>query len=1012
MNFCKPSFPLKKTNSFISNDLYELAHAFSQSIFGPDSAPLSRKIVITPSNVIKEFLTQYLIARHKIVFGLRFLTLAQAFDLFAKLSYVKRPTFPSHLPFMFYLEGLIDEMLGSNDPILAPLKDYVMKSEMSKTHLATELSHVFLHYTIYGDKALAEWEKESGWQQILWKRVQEDWDLPHLVLQNGSLTPEIPLECHLFDIAHIPKLFQTALERFAKKWPISYYFLSPSPLFWSDFLSTKEQAKLDKLFQQQGIRLGERKDFRSIMRENHKLISNWGKLGKQLFETLSSHQCTESFAEPEGSSMLALLKKDLFFMERAEAFPKDGSIVIHKAQSKLHEVELLYKHLTEIFAENALFPSDVAVALPGSEDYYPHIQYVFGAEDSPFGFHISDLSITSQNPYMKNLKLLFDVLEGRFQPDLLYELFSSPYFAKKHEITKEELFLLESLVKQYHIRWGYNKAMRREILEKDQISDVGSWKYAFAKLTRSLPYLDCPYSISCYEALGEIMRLIDELYQAREDLLSKKRSIDGWIKTLEALTERFLASSEEASGFFKDLMRLHILNKKTSSYFTYCSIQRALKEIFAKSGESVHKPGDRTISFFSLSEAGLPAAEFLFILGADEESFPRQNTYRSLNRLKKRIGSDHQPTAGEKDRYAFLKALLLAKKALIFSYVGFSESDGKELHPSMLLSELMDYVKLDLVQTHPPFLFNTSYFAKKNYLKEPYEIAKYRQDPPPKEPAHISAANESTEKHVDVSLRDLQKLMKNPLSVYCNKTLGVYLDLTGEKQKREASEFFLSYLDRAAVKSDLLKGKMAEKERLPTALFHDAAKIEIENQAKKLKAGLAHFGISREAIHTLSFPKTKNSEGPNPIEFSLPGGPHGSLFGTIDRVCEKGLVLPTKCKNTEIWKLLPDLVALAHTDYPTTLLFLESREEKTFSKEQCRSLLEPLLEYYFKALKSPSPLLPDWVEVHQKNPALSFADIMKKKPPPFEDPYLSFSPPGTDETWKQITESLCNLLTV
>ena len=47
---------------------------------------------------------------------------------------------------------------------------------------------------------------------------------------------------------------------------------------------------------------------------------------------------------------------------------------------------------------------------------------------------------------------------------------------------------------------------------------------------------------------------------------------------------------------------------------------------------------------------------------------------------------------GLDDRFLFLEALLSARKSIYFSYIGQSPVDRKELNPSVVLTELMDYV--------------------------------------------------------------------------------------------------------------------------------------------------------------------------------------------------------------------------------------------------------------------------------------------------------------------------------
>ena len=79
------------------------------------------------------------------------------------------------------------------------------------------------------------------------------------------------------------------------------------------------------------------------------------------------------------------------------------------------------------------------------------------------------------------------------------------------------------------------------------------------------------------------------------------------------------------------------------------------------------------------------------LLGMDGEAYPRQS---------KPLGFDYMaryPRRGDRsrrndDRYLFLEAILSARERLYISYVGQSIQDNTAIPPSVLVSELIDYV--------------------------------------------------------------------------------------------------------------------------------------------------------------------------------------------------------------------------------------------------------------------------------------------------------------------------------
>ena len=82
----------------------------------------------------------------------------------------------------------------------------------------------------------------------------------------------------------------------------------------------------------------------------------------------------------------------------------------------------------------------------------------------------------------------------------------------------------------------------------------------------------------------------------------------------------------------------------------------------------------------------------IFILGLGEGRFPsaERPDAMDLRAIRRRAG-DVSPT--ERDRYAFLEALLCARDRLVLSYVGRDEQTGERLAPSVVVEELLEVIE-------------------------------------------------------------------------------------------------------------------------------------------------------------------------------------------------------------------------------------------------------------------------------------------------------------------------------
>ena len=179
------------------------------------------------------------------------------------------------------------------------------------------------------------------------------------------------------------------------------------------------------------------------------------------------------------------------------------------------------------------------------------------------------------------------------------------------------------------------------------------------------------------------------------------------------------------------------------------------------------------------------------LLGMDGEAYPRQS---------KPLGFDYMaryPKRGDRsrrndDRYLFLEAILSARERLYISYVGQSIQDNSRIPPSVLVSELMDYVEQGfeipernirehLHTRHRLQAFSPEYFKNDQklftYSEENYEIAGTvladRKELGPFLGARLSEPDESWR---TLDLHGLCAFFTNPTKFLLNRRLGLYLE--------------------------------------------------------------------------------------------------------------------------------------------------------------------------------------------------------------------------------------------
>jgi exodeoxyribonuclease V gamma subunit len=207
------------------------------------------------------------------------------------------------------------------------------------------------------------------------------------------------------------------------------------------------------------------------------------------------------------------------------------------------------------------------------------------------------------------------------------------------------------------------------------------------------------------------------------------------------------------------------------------------------------------------------------LVGLNDDAYPRQEKSPGFDLMTR------DPRAGDRsrrvdDRYLFLEAILSARETLHVSYVGQSIRDNSVIPPSVLVSELTDYIRqgfevpgkniLDHVVTkHRLQAFSPEYFERGeklfSYAIENLDAARSamgdRKDPGP----FISGGlPEPGEEWKTVDLNQLCGFYSNPARFLLNHRLKFYLREDAAVLD-EIEPFALEGLDKYQFENDLVE---------------------------------------------------------------------------------------------------------------------------------------------------------------------------------------------------------------
>jgi exodeoxyribonuclease V gamma subunit len=455
----------------------------------------------------------------------------------------------------------------------------------------------------------------------------------------------------------------------------------------------------------------------------------------------------------------------------------------------------------------------------------------------------------------------------------------------------------------------------------------------------------------------------------------------------------------------------------------------------------------QAIRFCSLVPMRAVPARVIVLIGMDEGAFPRIVADFSLDLMRKNPDADYCPTIGEYDRYLFLEALLSARDYFILSY----QESASTNNPSILVSELIDYLDQSYRSSHLSFSemgilkhpfspFDRRYFEPespfKSYSRAHFKGAKACESgeivaiKPFITEWKQNEKNQANAAVVSLDLKQLTACARHPIKNYLNQALGIYLDRDRGRQLKDEEDFILTSLDHHLLLKEALKApvdkvvKKAEKEgKLPHGLFKQVARDKIVQGVEQAKANLKKMGLDPDQLFTVTFSahcekpsQTKTGDWVFPAVVVPYRDAQIKLVGKIPHVSAKGIVHIGDHDFDTAIKVFPSYLMLRSLNCDFKQLFMT---EESYPKDLSHLHQEHLnifVDYYFKSLKSVSPLMPSWVESIVKGDASSLGKKLKKAlDDPFatyQDEYLKWAigeeldPEGIIKNWKGMADQV------
>jgi exodeoxyribonuclease V gamma subunit len=794
-------------------------------------------------------------------------------------------------------------------PAFEPLRIYLEsgRGDLKRFQLSQRIADLFDQYLLFRPEMTFQWEngKARHWQAMLWRELVEGHEHEHraalakelfTAIERGTeLPPGIPTRISVFGISALPRFHVQVFASLSQIAQVNLFLMNPSQEYWGDILDTwemKKKARIEKAASEGELH----------MEKGNSLLASMGALGRDFFEVIQEFDAEEisSYEEPKAENLLSSVQLDVLKLQERQEKKKvssgDLSVQIHSCHSPMREVEVLRDQLLRMFEEDpGLLPKDILVMMPDVETYAPYIQGVFDStpEDARrIPFSIADRSMRKEGGIGEAFLNLLDLQGSRFGVSQVVNLLECEAVRRKFGISNEDLETVRKWISETRIRWGIDEKHKAELglpsfPQNTWRAGLDRLLLGFAMpgreerlLSGILPY--DPIEGEESRILGAFAEFVEKLFE-RATSLGQPRTLEAWQKELAGLLDDFFERAEETDREIQLIRRMldDLVKAGDASRFDEEIPLQVVKSYIEGSldqtgfGLGFMSGG---VTFCAMLPMRSIPFKVICLLGMGGEAYPRQS---------KPLGFDYMaryPKRGDRsrrndDRYLFLETILSAREKLYISYVGQSVQDNSVIPPSVLVSELIDYVEQgyeipnrsirDHLQIkHRLQAFSPEYFKNHErlftYSEENYGIAAMvlseRKEPTPFLSKGLSEPDESWR---NLDLRTLCAFFSNPTKFLLNRRLGIYLQ-EGASFAEEREPFQVQALEQYLLEDSMLRRRLqgrSLKEDLVLAVASGRLPHGPVGQCiyESLSPGVERFAedllplISENALETLDF---------------------------------------------------------------------------------------------------------------------------------------------------------------
>lgn len=601
-----------------------------------------------------------------------------------------------------------------------------------------------------------------------------------LAALDSGARPKAPLPRRvvLFGTTHVPMQTLQALAALSQHAQVLLAIPNPCRFHWADIIQGRELLRINR--RRHPLRNG--RDLAAVSLKEmhahaHPLLAAWGRQGRDFVRQLDAFDDAlaaqerfaaakvDLFSEGPGQTLLEQVQariRDLVPLAEHAALndqpsdPADRSIVFHIAHGAQREVEILHDQLLETLAHppggRAIDPRDVVVMVPDIAVFAPAIRSVFGqysrSDPRYIPFDIADLQERGNNPLLVAVEWLLRLPMQRCSLSEVRDLLDVPAIAARFDLEAEDMPRLTQWLAGAGVRWGLNHSQRAD-LGLGASGEQNTWLFGLRRmllgyasgdggslLDTETPATASPafQGIQPYGEVGGLDAAIAGSLAAVVEAMtrwwttaSNPATPAQWAERARALIEEFVAPTDD-----RERMTVAALLAALRGWLDACDSAGFDEPVtLAVARESwlagIDEPGLNKrfraggVTFCTLLPMRSIPFEVVCLLGMNDGDYPRSSRRSDFDLTA--LPAQHRPgdrSRRDDDRQLMLEALLSARRVLYVSWTGRSARENIEQPPSVLVSQLQDYlsagwggdVLAQRTTEHPLQPFSRRYFEE------------------------------------------------------------------------------------------------------------------------------------------------------------------------------------------------------------------------------------------------------------------------------------------------------------